>query len=528
MKPKSVLIPWLTLLAAVLALPVPCPPAAAAVLEVCQSGACPFMSIQSAIDEAEEYDTILVHEGLYVENIDFLGKEITVRSTKGAAYTTIDGGGAGSVVRDTDSLGEGILDGFTLTNGTGTLRDGVRYGGGVFLESLLQFKLRNCIIRGNTADYGGGVLTGDNYEWVEVDHCRIEENHAVKAGGGVCTTRGDRSIYRHCIIRENTVGPSTGPAYLTGGGMRLAGANRELINCLIVDNALLPGGFGGGVYLDTNGPRSFTFRNCTIAHNSAGDLPSPDPLELTYGGGIYMDSFSPPVEMYNCILWGNEAEKEPEAEISGNGLSAWDTDINPALVSQGRPFNAYRIITSDPLWVPGPGGDYYLSHEATGQDADSPCVNTGGETAVEAGLDDRTTRVDGVRDTDRVDMGFHYTPCSPSIRANGSEGPVVLAPGSSLSISIGLEPGMLEAADADWWLVVFWYAWPSGPLTPVAGGNFLQQPLYRMAETPLFSLTTLPPGVYVFLFAVDTNMNGAFDPARASYDAVAVIVTGQG
>jgi hypothetical protein len=77
-----------------------------------------FPSIQAAIDYAADGDTVLVGPGTYVENIDFLGKLITVRSTDGRGVTTIDGGGGGSVVSfRTGETGESVLDGFTITNG---------------------------------------------------------------------------------------------------------------------------------------------------------------------------------------------------------------------------------------------------------------------------------------------------------------------------------------------------------------------------------------------------------------------------
>lgn len=105
-----------------------------------------FPTIQQGIDSAGYGDTVLVAPGTYVENIDFLGKAITVMSSDGADTTIIDGGNPsnpdyGSVVtfRSAEGL-KSILEGFKLTNGIGTYFEFIpgnwKYcGGGIFCNS---------------------------------------------------------------------------------------------------------------------------------------------------------------------------------------------------------------------------------------------------------------------------------------------------------------------------------------------------------------------------------------------------------
>jgi hypothetical protein len=68
-------------------------------------------------------------------------------------------------------------------------------------------------------------------------------------------------------------------------------------------------------------------------------------------------------------------------------------------------------IDGDPCFVTGPEGDYYLSQIAAGQAVDSPCVDAGSRLAASLGMDDCTTRTDGMSDEGTVDMGFHYGSC---------------------------------------------------------------------------------------------------------------------
>ena len=131
-----------------------------ATLEVGPSGY-PYTSIQTAITAATTGDTVLVHDGTYVENINFSGKAITVRSANGAAGTIIDGNASGSVVTFNSGEGSGsILDGFTIRNGSGN------GGGGIYCSSSAP-TITNCRITGNTAYFGGGIgctLCSDHHQ----------------------------------------------------------------------------------------------------------------------------------------------------------------------------------------------------------------------------------------------------------------------------------------------------------------------------------------------------------------------------
>ena len=71
-------------------------------------------------------------------------------------------------------------------------------------------------------------------------------------------------------------------------------------------------------------------------------------------------------------------------------------------------------FSADPFFAIGPWDDYswddfYLMHKEAGQEADSPCIDKGNDTAQNLGLDSRTTRTDNIPDSGTVDLGFHYS-----------------------------------------------------------------------------------------------------------------------
>ena len=98
----------------------------------------PYCSIQTAIDNAVDTDEIVVAPGTYFEAINFISKAITVRSSDGAAVTTINGNGAFHVVQCVSGEGpDTVLDGFTITGGNanGSFPDNV--GGGMLNDGSI-------------------------------------------------------------------------------------------------------------------------------------------------------------------------------------------------------------------------------------------------------------------------------------------------------------------------------------------------------------------------------------------------------
>jgi len=191
------------------------------IIEISQNGGADFVNIQDGIYEAVDNDTILVHPGIYYENIDFMGKKIVVSSLfieeQDNSYiynTIIDGGQNGSCVKF--SGGEdntSILSGFTLQNGSGTERvhvSGWLAGGGIYCFDSTAI-IENCIIKNNSADAGGGIFSDatlcTGYSSPLLRNCTIKYNHAYGAFGGIGSgfnSRLDFDINAPCNVYCNT------------------------------------------------------------------------------------------------------------------------------------------------------------------------------------------------------------------------------------------------------------------------------------------------------------------------------------
>ena len=112
----------------------------------CDDPTAAFATVGAAIAVAASGDTILVCPGSYIENINFGGKAIVVRSTAGPAVTILDGNAVDSVVTfATGETSTSILEGFTIRNGRAPFD-----GGGIRIVSASPV-IRHNLIAGNTA-----------------------------------------------------------------------------------------------------------------------------------------------------------------------------------------------------------------------------------------------------------------------------------------------------------------------------------------------------------------------------------------
>jgi len=105
-----------------------------------------FQTIQAAIDNAQNGDTVRIAPGLYSERVSIIGKAISVQSNDGARSVTIDAAGTGRCV-DVSGVTEGQLrlQGLILQHGSAN-----DFGGGIRVTGS-RISLKNCEIYSNRA-----------------------------------------------------------------------------------------------------------------------------------------------------------------------------------------------------------------------------------------------------------------------------------------------------------------------------------------------------------------------------------------
>ncbi|MCA8963039.1 MAG: hypothetical protein KDC38_21095, partial [Planctomycetes bacterium] len=299
-------------------------------------------SVQAAIELAAPGDEILVSPGIYPGGLDFLGKAVVVRSSGGALVTTIDAQGAGPVVRfDNGETESSVLDGFTLTGGTGeNLAPGLTTGGGIFVVDASP-DIRRCRVRANTADNGGGVAISGTSS-VSFFQCAFEFNVAMFAGGGVSVEESASPEFLECEFTSNSALTGGGAwahlsqptfreslfvgntAGLVGGAICMVSATTQVLGtrfdqngaqnggALLVDEAVLTcrrstffqnGAQAFGAAIRAQGASDLLVQNCTLAHNSA----------IQGGGGIDVSDPAVTVTIHNSVIfWNGPDQLEPD------------------------------------------------------------------------------------------------------------------------------------------------------------------------------------------------------------------------
>ena len=317
-----------------------------------------YPTIQSAIIAAQPGDTVRVAPGVYVENINFLGKAITVVSAAGADVTIIDGGLAGTAVNI--SSGEGsstILDGFTIRNGKGSgeLAGGIQIGGSPTIRHNHIVNNVGCaggvgisitsgspVIQGNfiSGNFTQGCSGGDGGTGIHVETTGSTQildntisnnsNNASSDGGGISVGFTGPTLIRGNIIVGNKA--------TQGGGIGISsGYNVTITQNLIAGNS---SSRGGGIYWivpAVGGIVSVT--NNTIVDNSA----------IQNGSAIYAEGNDGTSPVKNNVIIG----KTGQAAIYCGNFN----DNNPPILAFNNVFSAqasaYSGFCGDPTGANG-------------------------------------------------------------------------------------------------------------------------------------------------------------------------------
>lgn len=367
-----------------------------------------YLTIQAAIDDANELDAIVLSPGTYVgdgnRDIDFGGKAITLQSIDPNDWDFVEATIIDCQGSDTDrhrgfyfhsgENSDSVVSGVTITNGYSPLV-GTAYKGDVIFCENADPTIKNCVIAHNggsdTEDLGGTVYCDSASP--EITDCIIRDNFGGAGGGAIRLLQSYASI-SNCFIENNSTDD-------IGGGICVIYGLPTIENCIIANN--ISYSYGGGVLL---GETNASLNNCTIVNN-----------EALIGDDMFLGACS--TSLTNCIVPsngisvfnGSDTFSYCDVEGSGGSGANWDTSLGT---------DGGGNIDADPLFVDPNDGDYHLT-------ANSPCIDAGDNTTVISteDIDGDMRRIDDTASTDTgngtapiVDIGadealddYNPTPC---------------------------------------------------------------------------------------------------------------------
>ena len=365
-----------------------------------------FIAIQTALSDSGvvDGDSIVVEPGLYLENIHFEGKAVTLTSTDPndpgvVAATIIDGSlpadpNVGSVISFVNDEGPGsVITGFTIQNGTGqsdptigSNPDFIRSntfngpngdGGGIFCRASSPTITKNTF-KNNQSQYGGGAIFCHNAASPIISQNTFINNITVFYGGAIfcrvdclaeiknntfienrCNSLGGAIYFAtrsHVIVSGNWF-ESNHSLKLQGGAIYYFVSSDPTIannifwkntarisaSAIMVDNP--SGEIINNSFIENKVLVSSSF-NATLGIY-ANCLLANNIIMNSTGGGLYTSSGVVPVIQNNCF-WNNSAGNYQGHVADQTGLNG-NIAVDPQMgANLPCPFTAFELEPNSP------------------------------------------------------------------------------------------------------------------------------------------------------------------------------------
>ncbi|MGP1475681.1 MAG: beta strand repeat-containing protein [Treponema sp.] len=302
-----------------------------------------WKKLKDAIAAAEDGDVIKIIGEIKATSASdnsgelVVNRNITVKKADGASTAVLNANKDGTDVPSTTHRIFKVTSGKTLTLQDLTLKGGKPdasnengYGGGILLQGG-TLDMKNCDVKGNESECGGGIYAGivgtaaasvtisggtiggtdaadknktgsynsgggiyigNGCSLTMKDNAKVIGNETGASGGGIFADASSTLDFDHCTVTANTASGS-------GGGIHAIGA-LTMDHCTVDDNSTT-GDSGGGVYVSGTAEIK---GGSIIAHNKAD----------VSGGGIYAEGGT--LTLVNSTVGGDQDYDGPHSTKS--------------------------------------------------------------------------------------------------------------------------------------------------------------------------------------------------------------------
>ncbi len=301
-------------------------------------------------------------------------------------------------------------------------------GGAVWASEIGLLRFDDCTFIGNEVHNSqenssvrvrGGAIRAASVVKLHVDRSRFTANRVASShrsrgeGGAIYAPDGSGTI-SNTVFNGNAADMTGHWGCEPRGGALWLGGTWDMEGVEVGHSRLITGtsriGYGAGIYLSDG---TYRFHNILIYNNDAGNhmtgsgtgspVPEGSGIYSVSGadveisnmtladnfGGIALFNVGSQVQVINSILYGNRPSDVRPAS---------PPTLSHCLIGDGTGAGSNGNFSADPLFV---APMYYLA-------PDSPAIDKGDQSVSDAGLDGKTSFIDGTPDSGTVNLGYHY------------------------------------------------------------------------------------------------------------------------
>ncbi len=263
--------------------------------------------------------------------------------------------------------------------------------------------IRNCVIRNNSAEFGGGVFLESSSNMTLTD-CSVLANRGTSFSGGIQMETNCAPVFTNCIVNDNFILKLNSFA---GSGVGFIFDSAPTFNNCSFDNNESNEGFSDAFWVRSNSTP--TFNDCSFSNHNSNS---------SFGGVAFIENTS--TVTFNTCTFSNNSATEGVIYNEGSTLNITNST-----------FQANSSVN-------GNGGALYSVND--GADAATTTVNN-------SSFNSNTASQNGGASYDTGDATTTFSNCNFSGNSAQNGGAVANAAGATTSVVSSLQCGNVATTD---------------------------------------------------------------------------------